>query len=101
MFTDFGTFVNTALYVISGLCFGCFASRYSVLATKKLLAVFKERRTFYLPGIFLQIVFLLTAFFIFPLWFSTRTQAGSFVYYAALIYFYRQGYFQYIKGKEE
>jgi hypothetical protein len=47
----------------------------------------------------LQVVFLATAFFIFPVLFISKTQVGGFFYYAVLVYFFNKGYRLYISGE--
>lgn len=77
-------FLSQILYVLSGFLFGIFASRYSVLSWRAL-------RSSGFPGALIKAGVLLIAFIIFPLLFSTRTVAGSFVYYAVLLFFFSKG----------
>ena len=50
------------LYVLSGFLFGVFSCRYGT-------------------------IFRLVAVFLFPIWMSTRTELGAFVYLATFIYY--------------
>lgn len=96
----FGEICNYFLYALSGFFFGIFASRYSIISALKILEKVREQGI--VSGVFssmLQVVFLATAFFIFPVWFITRTQVGGFFYYAVLVYFFNKGYRLYISGK--
>ena len=89
----FGEICNYFLYALSGFFFGIFASRYSILAAIKIVANVKEQGIFSgVLGSFLQVVFIAVAFFIFPVWFITRTQVGGFFYYAVLVYFFNKGF---------
>ena len=93
----FAAIVNYVLYALSGFCFGIFASRYSVLATLKLKEACSQG--FSLPQLLLPLLFLGISFFIFPLWFITKTNVGGFIYYAVLLYFFSRGYNTYIKKR--
>jgi uncharacterized membrane protein YGL010W len=88
------TILNTILFIIAGFCFGIFASRYSVIATAKILTAKKVfgvgLRLFF--GCLASVLFLFIAFFFFPLWLSTHTVVGAFVYYAVLIFYYSMGW---------
>jgi len=86
--------INLVLYGISGFFFGIFASRNSVLAVGKII---NNKRLYGLSGQLLwhslfNLLFLLLAFFIFPVWFSSATTLGAFVYYVVLFYFFNMGY---------
>lgn len=97
---DFSTLVNYALYAISGLCFGIFASRYSIFAAAKLTQLYHSEG---ITGLFSglpQILFLFVTFFLFPTWFIAKTPIGGFVYYALIIYFFNRGYRTHIKKGE-
>ena len=83
----FGEICNYFLYALSGFFFGIFASRYSIISALKILEM-------------LQVVFLATAFFIFPVLFISKTQVGGFFYYAVLVYFFNKGYRLYISNKK-
>ncbi|MBQ8418213.1 MAG: hypothetical protein IJX10_06240 [Phascolarctobacterium sp.] len=96
----FGEICNYFLYALSGFFFGIFASRYSILATIKLVGNIRERGLGNgLLGSLPQIFFLALAFFIFPVLFITRTQTGGFFYYLVLIYFFNKGYRTYIQNR--
>lgn len=77
--------LSQILYVFAGFCFGIFASRYSVISWRfvKKNAIFNS-----VPAL----IFMVAAFLIFPLWLSTHTLVGSFVYYAVLVFFFGKGY---------
>lgn len=94
---SFSAIVNWLLYALSGFCFGIFASRYSVLAAVKIKAVYTQRQQ--LAQLLLPLVFLGISFFIFPLWFITKTNVGGFIYYAVLLFFFSRGYHTYIKKR--
>lgn len=86
--------LNTILYIIAGFFFGIFASRYSVIATAKILTA---KKVFGLGlKLFLNclasVIFIFIAFFFFPIWMSTHTIIGAFIYYAVLIFFYSMGW---------
>ena len=94
---SFSIIVNYILYAISGFCFGVFASRFSVLDAA---AVAEKYRSDGFSSIFSclpQLLFMFTAFFLFPTWFITKTTMGGFVYYAVLIYFFSRGYRLHVK----
>ena len=86
--------LNTILFIFSGFFFGIFASRYSVKATGRIMLAKMDQgwsadlvwRS--LPNL----VFLVIAFFIFPIWFSTKTLVGAFVFYAVLLFYYSKGW---------
>ena len=92
----FAAIINYILYGLSGFCFGIFASRYSVLAFLKLKEAWQQGLS---PVNLLHLLFLGLSFFIFPLWFITKTTVGGFVYYAVLLYFFSRGYHTYIKKR--
>ena len=94
---SFSAIVNQLLYAISGFFFGIFASRYSVLAGVKIKESLNRGLT--LSGLLLPLLFLLISFFVFPLWFITKTNIGGFIYYAVLLYFFSRGYKTYIKKR--
>lgn len=97
----FGEICNYFLYALSGFFFGIFASRYSIISVLKIFDKVRERGI--ISGVFgsmLQVVFLATAFFIFPVLFINKTQVGGFFYYAVLIYFFNKGYRLYIGNKK-
>ena len=97
----FGEICNYFLYALSGFFFGIFASRYSIISVLKIFDKVRERGI--ISGVFgsmLQVVFLATAFFIFPVLFINKTQVGGFFYYAVLVYFFNKGYRLYIGNKK-
>ena len=97
----FGEICNYFLYALSGFFFGIFASRYSIISVLKIFDEVRERGI--ISGVFgsmLQVVFLATAFFIFPVLFINKTQVGGFFYYAVLVYFFNKGYRLYIGNKK-
>ena len=97
----FGEICNYFLYALSGFFFGIFASRYSIISVLKIFDKVREKGI--ISGVFgsiLQVVFLATAFFIFPVLFINKTQVGGFFYYAVLIYFFNKGYRLYIGNKK-
>lgn len=90
--------INNILYGFSGLCFGIFASRFSLLSTANLLEAYRSKGLSGALGKWYMIGFILCACFAFPIWFIGRTVVGGFVYYAVLIYFFNKGYRAYITG---
>lgn len=97
----FGEICNYFLYALSGFFFGIFASRYSIISVLKIFDKVREKGI--ISGVFgsmLQVVFLATAFFIFPVLFINKTQVGGFFYYAVLVYFFNKGYRLYIGNKK-
>ncbi len=94
---SFSAIINYLLYAISGFCFGIFASRYSVLAAVKIKEFFSRKDN--LSQLLLPLFFLAISFFIFPLWFITKTNVGGFIYYAILLFFFSRGYNTYIKKR--
>ncbi len=96
----FGEIINYFLYALSGFCFGIFASRYSVLSLgKTMLNVKSDGLLSGMLGSLPQLLFLFAAFFIFPVWFITKTPVGGFFYCAVLIYFFNKGYRTYIRNR--
>ena len=97
----FGEICNYFLYALSGFCFGIFASRYSIISVLKIFDKVREQGIISgVLGSMLQVVFLATAFFIFPVLFINKTQVGGFFYYAVLVYFFNKGYRLYIGNKK-
>ena len=97
----FGEICNYFLYALSGFFFGIFASRYSIISLLKIFDKVREHGIISgVLGSMLQVVFLATAFFIFPVLFINKTQVGGFFYYAVLIYFFNKGYRLYIGNKK-
>ncbi|MCD8199296.1 MAG: hypothetical protein LUD24_03850 [Phascolarctobacterium sp.] len=93
----FDEIINYILYGISGFCFGIFASRYSVFAASKIASVWEREGAAGFLSCIPQLLFLVVAFFLFPVWFIAKTTTGGFIYYAILIYFFSKGYNKYIK----
>ena len=96
-----GEICNYFLYALSGFFFGIFASRYSIISVLKIFDKVREKGI--ISGVFgsmLQVVFLATTFFIFPVLFINKTQVGGFFYYAVLVYFFNKGYRLYIGNKK-
>ena len=73
------TMLSQILYCLSGFLFGIFASRYSVISWRTLAS----------PP---YVLFIIAAFTLFPFWLITRTEAGGFIYYATLLFFFTKGY---------
>lgn len=97
----FGEICNYFLYALSGFFFGIFSSRYSIISVLKIFDKVREQGIISgVLGSMLQVVFLATAFFIFPVLFINKTQVGGFFYYAVLIYFFNKGYRLYIGNKK-
>ena len=97
----FGEICNYFLYALSGFFFGIFASRYSIISVLKIFDKVREQGIISgVLGSMLQVVFLATAFFIFPVLFISKTQVGGFFYYAVLVYFFNKGYRLYIGNKK-
>lgn len=88
---DFAQIVNWLLYGFSGLCFGVFASRYSVLSALYIKRKYQEEGIACFFSCLPQLLFLATSFFLFPTWFISRTPTGGFFYYAVLAYFFSKG----------
>lgn len=83
--------INYMLYALSGICFGTFASRYSVLACRYIRRRHHEEGISCLFSILPQILFIAVCFFLFPTWFTSKTTVGGFFYYAVLLYFFSKG----------
>ena len=97
----FGEICNYFLYALSGFFFGIFSSRYSIISVIKIFDKVREKGIISgVLGSMLQVVFLATAFFIFPVLFINKTQVGGFFYYAVLVYFFNKGYRLYIGNKK-
>ncbi len=95
----FSDIVNYILYGISGFCFGIFASRYSVFAAVKIAAAVKGSGLAGIIASLPQLVFLIFCFFLFPVWFISRTTTGGFFYCAVLVYFFSKGYRMHIRNR--
>lgn len=80
------TMLSQILYCLSGFLFGIFASRYSVISWRTLAS-----RTPLLQCA-PYVLFIIAAFTLFPFWLITRTEAGGFIYYATLLFFFTKGY---------
>lgn len=94
---QFSEIINYILYALSGFCFGIFASRYSVLSILKIKTAVQSQG---LSGVFTtlpQLGFIIISFFVFPVFFISKTPVGGFFYYTVLLYFFNKGYRQYIK----
>ena len=87
----FHQIVTYLLYGLSGMFFGIFASRYSVLAGVKVREALHEGGLTGLFSVLPQIIFLFVSFFLFPSWFLTRTTTGGLTYYVCLVYFVNKG----------
>lgn len=88
---NFGEIVNWLLYAFSGICFGVFASRYSVLSAIYIKDKYKEEGIACLYSCLPQLLFIVVTFFLFPTWFISKTPVGGFFYYAILAYFFSKG----------
>lgn len=88
---SFGEIVNYILYGFSGICFGVFASRYSIFAALRIKEKYREEGLACFLNIFPQLLFLAVSFFLFPTWFISKTPTGGFFYYAFLIFFFNKG----------
>ena len=77
------------LYGLSGFLFGIFSCRYGTISTNKMKAAWAEKgfSSPFLLTAMPSLIFLLIAVFIFPIWMSTRTELGAFVYLATFIYY--------------
>ena len=77
------------LYGLSGFLFGVFSCRYGTISTNKLKAAWAEKGLSFsfLLSAMPSLIFLLIAVFLFPIWMSTRTELGAFVYLATFIYY--------------
>ena len=76
------TMLSQILYCLSGFLFGIFASSYTVISW----------RTPPLLQCAPYVLFIIAAFTLFPFWLITRTEAGGFIYYATLLFFFTKGY---------
>lgn len=88
---NFGEIVNLLLYAFSGICFGAFASRYSVFSALHIKSKWQEEGISCLFGCLPQLLFLSVSFFLFPTWFISKTPTGGFFYYAVLAFFFNKG----------
>lgn len=84
--------VNLLLYALSGFCFGIFAARWCVYSAAKIVDRWRSEGVGGLFGCLPFFLLLAVGFFFFPMWFVTRTELGSFVYYLVLIFFFNRGY---------
>ena len=80
------TMLSQILYCLSGFLFGIFASRYSVISWRTLAS--RPPLLQCAP----YVLFIIAAFTLFPFWLITRTEAGGFIYYATLLFFFTKGY---------
>lgn len=87
----FHQIVTYLLYGLSGIFFGIFASRYSVLSALKLKATWKKEGLVGLMTCLPQMLFIFVSFLLFPSWFLTRTTTGGFAYYLCLLFFFNKG----------
>ena len=76
------TMLSQILYCLSGFLFGIFASRYSVISWRTLAS--RPPLLQCAP----YVLFIIAAFTLFPFWLITRTEAGGFIYYATLLFFF-------------
>ena len=86
---DLDNISSQLLYALSGYLFGIFACRYGIISTNKLKEAWAENGfslAFLLTAI-PSLLILVTAVFLFPVWMSTRTQIGAFVYLATFIFY--------------
>lgn len=88
---SFSQIVTYLLYGFSGLCFGIFASRHSVLAARRIKEKFKEAGLAGLTACLPQMLLLFISFFLFPILFTNKTTTGGFFYYLCLIFFFNKG----------
>jgi len=77
------------LYGLSGFLFGVFSCRYGPISTNKMKAAWAEKgfSSSFLLTAMPSFIFLVIAVFLFPIWMSTRTELGAFVYLATFIYY--------------
>ena len=75
------TMLSQILYCLSGFLFGIFASRYSVISWRTLAS--RPPLLQCAP----YVLFIIAAFTLFA-----RTEAGGFIYYATLLFFFTKGY---------
>lgn len=81
--------LSQVLYGLSGFLFGVFSCRFGTISTNKMKVAWAAHG-FTMPFLLTAIpslLFLLTAIFLFPIWLSTRTQLGAFVYLATFIFY--------------
>lgn len=88
---SFSQIITYILYGFSGICFGIFASRYSVFAMRHIRSSFAEEGLACIFSILPQLLLLAVSFVLFPTWFISRTPTGGFFYYLVLIYFFNKG----------
>lgn len=88
---SFHEIITWLLYGLSGIFFGIFASRYSVLSMRRLKQAWKEEGAVGLISCLPQMLFIFISFFLFPSWFLTRTTTGGFAYYVCLLLFFNKG----------
>lgn len=88
---SFGAIVNFLLYALSGICFGVFASRYSVLSAQFIKSKWREQGIACFFSCLPQLLFITVSFFLFPTWFISKTPTGGFFYFAVLAYFFSKG----------
>lgn len=69
---NFGEIVNFLLYAFSGICFGAFASRYSVFSALHIKSKWQEEGISCLFGCLPQLLFLSVSFFFFRRGLSAR-----------------------------
>lgn len=77
------------LYALSGFLFGIFSCRYGTISTNRMKAAFAEKgfTLAFLLAAIPSLLVLVVAVFLFPIWLSTRTEIGAFVYMATFIYY--------------
>ena len=77
------------LYGLSGFLFGVFSCRYGTISTDKMKAAWAKKgfSSSFLLTATPSLIFLIIAVFLFPIWMSTRTELGAFVYLATFIYY--------------
>ena len=85
------TMLSQILYCLSGFLFAAFFLSEVV----KIFFLFYWRTLASRPPL-LQcapyVLFIIAAFTLFPFWLITRTEAGGFIYYATLLFFFTKGY---------
>ena len=84
---DFGEIVNFLLYAFSGICFGAFASRYSVFSALHIKSKWQEEGISCLFSCLPQLLFLSVSFSFFPTWFISKTPTGGFLLRSTRILF--------------
>ena len=80
------TMLSQILYCLSGFLFGIFASPYTATGWPPLAG--RPPLLQCAP----YVLFIIAAFTLFPFWLITRTEAGGFIYYATLLFFFTKGY---------